>query len=96
VSDYLNNSFRNTWIGTAAPKQWTPRSLYFTRLDFFTWCFIKYKVYLTKVPDLHDLRQSIYEAAHALTPNVLLDAFRATVERWEKCLQMEGGQVDLY
>jgi hypothetical protein len=53
-------------------------------------------VYRTKVPDLHDLRQRIYEAAQALTPNMLRDVFRAAVERWQQCLEMEGGQVELY
>jgi hypothetical protein len=50
----------------------------------------------TKVPDLHDLWQRIYEAAQALTPNLLHDVFRATMEHWEQCLEMEGGQVGLY
>jgi hypothetical protein len=62
-----------------------------TPLDFFARGLIK-----SKVPDLHALRQRIYEAAQALTPNMLCDAFRATVELWEQCLQMERGQVELY
>jgi hypothetical protein len=53
-------------------------------------------VYKTKVPHLHDLLQRIYEAAQALTPKMLRDVFRAAVERWEQCLEMEGGQVELY
>jgi hypothetical protein len=65
-------------------------------LDFFAWGFIKSKVYKTKVPDLRDLRQLIYEAAQALTPNILRDVFRVTVECWEQCLEMERGQVELY
>jgi hypothetical protein len=56
VCDYLNNSFRNTWIGRAAPKHWARSSPDLTPLHFFTWCFIKSKVYKTTVPDLHDLR----------------------------------------
>jgi hypothetical protein len=53
-------------------------------------------MYKAKVPDLHDLRQSIIEAAQALTPNMLRDVFTATVERWQQCLEIEGGQVELY
>jgi transposase len=96
VCDYFNNSFRNTWIGRAAPKHWAPRPLYLTPLDFFTWCFIKSNVYKAKVPDLHDLRQRIYEAAETLTPSMLRDVFRAPVVRWEQCLEMERRQVDLH
>jgi hypothetical protein len=53
-------------------------------------------VYKTKFPNLHDLRQRIYEAAQALTTNMLRGVFRAIVERWEHCLEMEEGQVELY
>jgi hypothetical protein len=96
VCDYFSNTFRNTWIGRAALKQWVPCSPDFTSLDFFAWGFIKSKVYRTKVPDLHDLWQHIYEAAKALTSSMLCDGFRATVEHWEQCLEMEGRQVELY
>jgi hypothetical protein len=67
-----------------------------TPLDFLAWGFIKSKVYRTKFPDLYDLRQRIYGAAQALTLNMLRDVFRAAVERWEQCLEMQGGQVELY
>jgi hypothetical protein len=56
---------------------------------------MKSKVYRTTVPDLHDLGQRIYEAAQALTPNMLRDVFGVTVERREQCLEMEVGQVEL-
>jgi hypothetical protein len=96
VRDYFNNTFRNTWICRAAPKHWAPRFPNLTPLDFFAWGLIKSKVYRTTVPGLHDLRQHIYEAAQTLTPNMLRDVFRATVERWEQCLEMVGRQVELY
>lgn len=63
-------------------------------LDFLAWGFIKSKVHKTKFPNLPDLRQRIYEA---LTPNLLRYVFKAAVEPWEQCLEMEGGgQVQLY
>jgi hypothetical protein len=37
VRHYLNNTFRNTWIGRAAPKHWAPSSLDLTPLHFFAW-----------------------------------------------------------
>jgi hypothetical protein len=91
VRDCLNNTSRNTWIGRAGTKLWALRLPDFTPLGVFAWGFIKSKVYKAKVPDLHDLRQRIYEAAQALTSNMLRDIFRAAVERWEQRLEMERG-----
>jgi hypothetical protein len=58
LRDYLINSFRNMWIGRAAPKHWAPRSPDMTPLDFFAWSFIKSKVYKARYPDLHGLRHA--------------------------------------
>jgi hypothetical protein len=91
VRDYLNNTVRNTWIGTAAPKRCAPRSPVLIPLGLFAWCLIK-----STVPDPHELRQHIYEAVQALTLNMLRDDFRAAVERWAQCREMEGRQVELY
>jgi hypothetical protein len=77
-------------------ETWGATPPHLTPLDFFAWGFIKSNVYRTKVPELHDLRQRIYEAAQALTPNMLRDVFRAAVERWDQCLEMERGEVELY
>jgi hypothetical protein len=49
---------------------------------------LKSKVYKTKIPNVHDLWQRIYEAAQALTPNMLRDVFTATVKRWKQRLEM--------
>jgi transposase len=40
VRDYLNNTFRNTWIGRAAPKHWASCSPDLTPLHFLAWGFI--------------------------------------------------------
>jgi hypothetical protein len=96
VFNYLNNTFWKTWIGRTEPKYSAPCSPDFTPLDFFTWSFVKSKVYKRKVPDLHDQWQCIHEAAKALTPNMRSDGFRAAMERWEQCLKLERGQVELY
>jgi hypothetical protein len=58
----------------------------------FCLCLHKFKVYKTKFPNVHDLWKRIYEAAQALTPNMLRDVLTATVKRWEQRLEMfEGG-----
>ncbi|PSN58023.1 hypothetical protein C0J52_02021 [Blattella germanica] len=96
VRAYLNETFPGRWIGRAAPRMWAPRSPDITPLDFFAWGFIKSHVYKNKVRDLPQLRERIYEAVAAITPQHLRSVFRATVQRWEQCLEMQGGQIELY
>ena len=93
---YLNETFPGRWIGRAAPRMWAPRSPDLTPLDLFAWGFIKSHVYKNKVRDLPQLRERIYEAVAAITPQHLRSVFRATVQRWEQCLEMQGGQIELY
>jgi hypothetical protein len=54
----------------------------------FAWVFISLRR-TKKVANTHDLWQRIYEAAQALTPNMLRDVFTATVKRWERRLEMD-------
>jgi hypothetical protein len=96
VRDYLNNTFSEHMDRHSCTETLGATLPHLTPLDFFAWGFFKSNVYRTKVPELHDLRQRIYEASQALTSNMLRDVFRATVERWEHCLGMEGVQVELY
>jgi hypothetical protein len=57
-----------------------------TPLGFFAWGFIK-----SKVPDLHDLRQRIYEAAQALTPNMFRDVSELLWNVGNNVLRWKGG-----
>jgi hypothetical protein len=50
-------------------------------------------VYETKIPEVHDVCKRIYEAARALTPNMLRDVFTAAVKRWEQRLEMVEGRL---
>ena len=58
--------------------------------------FIKSHVYKIRIRDLPHLRERIYEAVAASTPRHVRNLFRATVQRWEQCLEMQGRQIQLY
>lgn len=96
VRDYLNQAFPGRWIGRASPRMWAPRSPDLTPLDFFAWGFIKSKVYQVKIRSTEHLTQRIRAAAAEITPDMLGQVFRSTVERWGVCLDMQGGHIEMY
>jgi hypothetical protein len=53
----------------------------------------KSKEYKRKIRIVHDLWQRIYDAAQALTPNMLHDVFTATVKGWEQRIEMDEGSL---
>lgn len=96
VRDYLNDTFPERWIGRASPRLWAPRSPDLTPMDFFVWGFIKSKVYQVKINGLQQLKNRIYAAAEQITPDLLARVFRATEERWDMCLDLQGHHVEMY
>ena len=62
VREFLNETFPNRWIGRDGPIPWPPRSPDITPLDFFLWGYVKDIVYKTKVRDIDDLKQRIFNA----------------------------------
>ena len=49
VHAFLNDKFRERWIGRSGPTAWSPRSLDITPLDFFLWVYVKTEVFKTPV-----------------------------------------------
>ncbi|KAJ9592346.1 hypothetical protein L9F63_001115 [Diploptera punctata] len=96
VRDYLHEVFPGRWIGRGSVRMWAPRSPDLTPLDFFAWGFIKAEVYRVKIQSIEHLRQRIFTAVARITPAMLERVFRATVERWGLCLDMQGEHVELY
>jgi hypothetical protein len=45
------------------------------------------------IANAHDLWQRVYEAAQAMTTNMLRDVFTATVNRLEQRLEMDEGRL---
>jgi hypothetical protein len=60
VREYLNNVFRNRWIGRRGPIEWAARSPDLSPLDFFLWGgHVKNNVYKERPRNLDDLKVRI-------------------------------------
>lgn len=96
VTTFLNNTFPERWIGRGGPTAWPPRSPDLTPLDFSAWGVIKDIVYKTKVRDLVELRQQIYGAVAAITPDMLMDMWRELEYHFDICRATNGAHIELY
>jgi len=62
VTDVLNESFPDAWIGRGGPIPWPPRSPDLSSLDFFLWEFIKNIVCAEKIRKVQHLQERITSA----------------------------------
>ena len=96
VQNYLNDIFPGRWIGHASLRLWALRSPDLTPMDFFTWGFIKVKVYQVKTNDLEQLKNRIFATAEQIMPVMLARMFRAKEEHWDMCFDLRGHHVEMY
>lgn len=95
VTNYLNNTFEERWMGTTGPVRWPARSPDLTPLDFFLWGYLKQLVYDTQPTSLEDLTQRIIQACNTVTPEMIKSACtRALMLRFEACLAENGRQFE--
>jgi hypothetical protein len=83
VRETLTRTFLDRWIGRDGPISWPTRSP-----DFFSWGYVKDRVYATCVPDLPTLRDRVRDVIASVIPDMLdrtwqeieyrLDIIRAT------------------
>lgn len=66
VTDFLNATYRQKWIGRGGPVPWPPRSPDLTPIDFFIWGRMKDLVYSTPVDNEIELVARIAEASAIL------------------------------
>ncbi|PSN35774.1 hypothetical protein C0J52_20632, partial [Blattella germanica] len=100
----------NVWLGMTNAKLYGPfffaeRSitgniylnmleLVLEPLDFFAWGYITFKVYTSKVNDLPELRNRIWEATGQITVEMLQSTFCYTTERRCMCFDLDRGHVE--
>lgn len=95
VRQWLNNHFRNQWIGPNSPLiEFPPRSPDLTPMDFFLWGTIKEKVYKSRPQTIEDLRARIRNACLEITPTQLRRVSNNIKKRYEKCITLNGGLVE--
>lgn len=96
VSEFLNSTFTDKWIGRRGPVPWPARSPDLNPLHFFFWDHFKTLVYSTPVNTREDLVQRILFTG-GIIQNVTAD-FKAINRnlrrRIELCLEQNGGHFE--
>ena len=94
--EYLNESFRNRWLGRGGPIAWPPRSPDLTPLDYYIWGHMKMLVYETKVHSRTALRARIFAVAEQIRnhPDRIASAIQSLLIRAENCLANGGGHFE--
>lgn len=69
VTEYLNESYPNRWIGRGGTIAWPPRSPDLNPLDYFLWGYFKEAVYETSITNEGELRQKLNLVAETVKNN---------------------------
>jgi hypothetical protein len=78
-------------FGRAAPIPWPLRSPDLTPLDFFSWGFVKDRVYVPPLPaNVAGFRIRITAAVAEVTPEMLRRVWEETEYRWDICRITNG------
>jgi len=96
VTEFLNESFPNRWLGRGGPIPWPPRSPDLTPLDYYIWGHMKILVYETKVDSRAALRDRIFAAAVHIRnhPHNISSATESLLIRAENCIATGGGHFE--
>jgi hypothetical protein len=95
VTQHLNNTYPNRWIGRGSLIHWPPRSPDLTPLDFCLWGWLKGEVYSTKVDTRADLVARINSACVRIKGrrHELRRATLSNLQRVHKCIEVGGGKI---
>lgn len=97
VTQYLNNVFRDNWIGRFGPQKWPARSPDLNPLDFFYWGFMKNTVFNNQeepVTNLEELRNKILTVSATITVDMLRNVNNSFYNRLGFCLAVNGGHFE--
>lgn len=94
VRHYLDNRFRNRWIGRGGPVQWPPRSPDLTKMDFFFWGYVKEKVYQVAPTTRENMQLKIREVFQTITPDMLEKVSDSFLKRIDACARNLGGHIE--
>lgn len=90
VREFLNNIFRNRWIGRRGTIEYPARSPDLTPLDFYLWGYLKGKIYATRPRDIEELKQRIRIEIQLITPDVLRSLQTEFYHRLGLCQEVNG------
>jgi hypothetical protein len=92
VRNYLNEKFRNRWIGRGGPISWPARSPDLSPNDFFYWGYMKNNVYTgERFGNLEELKLKINEISQTISGNMILNVIRGFENRLRICIDQNGG-----
>ncbi|XP_057322509.1 uncharacterized protein LOC130665898 [Microplitis mediator] len=94
VTEYLNATYPNSWIGRNGPFPWPPRSPDLTPLDFFLWGYMKGVVYETEPEDQFETMARIQVAYLNITPDMMEKVRTDLIRRCRLCIQVGGGTFE--
>lgn len=95
VRHWLDQHFPQKWIGRQSTLiRWPPRSPDLTPLDFYFWGRIKNIVYKTRPQNVDELCLRIRAACREITRVELKNVLANNIRRIEKCILLNGGQVE--
>ena len=96
VREFLNETFSYRWIETDAPIPRPPRSPDITPLDFFLWGYVKDIVYRTKVRDMTDLNQRVFNAIATIDEAMLQRTWQEIEYRLYVLRAINGAHIEVY
>lgn len=96
VRTYLDQRFRNKWIGRGGPIAWPARSPDLNPIDFFVWGHLKTMVYATPVNNVEQLRERIEDGCRRIRemPGVLERVRESMGRRLRQCVIANGGHIE--
>lgn len=94
VRDFLNNNYKDRWIGRGGPVNWPPCSPDMTPPDFYLWGFLKDAVFKQRPTTREDMIGRIRRACAVIPRDTLLRAVQHFQRRVNLCLEVDGGNFE--
>lgn len=93
VTNLLNETFPNRWIGRGGAVHWPPRSPDLSPNDFFLWPYISNKVFTatSKYNLIQEVANSILQVSNRIDARILANVRKEFFERLSHCLIQNGG-----
>lgn len=98
VTDFLNYTFPQKWIGTNGPIRWPARSPDLSVLDFFLWGYLQNNIYSSRRRTVQQLREATVEAFENLRRRsvVLLNSLRRITKMCQYCIRVNGNHFEQF
>lgn len=94
VRRYLDENFRNRWIGRRGAIEWPARSPDLTPMDFFLWGYLKSKVFVNKPDSIDTLKERITHEIRQIPPEMLRNARNGFYRRLGHCQEVNGAHFE--